>query len=61
MSALEPVIKPESPTCRGCVEKKTVIDDIALAVTSLDELISSYGPRSAMRVCIYLYMVSLHV
>jgi len=50
MSALEPAVRPESPTCRGCIEKKTVIDDIALAVTSLDELISSYGSRPAMRV-----------
>lgn len=42
-TAPEPIIKSESPTCRGCAEKKAVIEDIALAVTSLDDLINSHG------------------
>ncbi|GAB7326316.1 hypothetical protein MBLNU13_g10288t2 [Cladosporium sp. NU13] len=49
MPALELAVRQESPTCRGCVEKKSIIDDIAHAVTSLDELISRYGSRPTMR------------
>lgn len=53
------IIKSESPTCRGCVEKKTIIDDIALAVTSLDELINSHGFRPFKRVS-HLFLSSSH-
>lgn len=49
-TAPQTIIKSESPTCRGCIEKKTIIDDIALAVTSLDELINSHGFRPFKRV-----------
>lgn len=49
-TAPQTIIKSESPTCRGCTEKKTIIDDIALAVTSLDELINSHGFRPFKRV-----------
>lgn len=44
------ISKSESPTCRGCDEKKTVIDEIAIAVTSLDDLINSHGLKPFKRV-----------
>jgi hypothetical protein len=43
--------KPASPRCRGCVDKKSAIDDIALAVTGLDETVQTYGPRYRDHVC----------
>lgn len=50
-TAPETVSKPVSPTCRGCVDKKSAIDDIALAVTGLDETVQMYGRRYRDHVC----------
>jgi hypothetical protein len=44
-AASESASKPGSPTCRGCVDRKSAIDDIALAVTGLDETVQTYGLR----------------
>jgi hypothetical protein len=47
----ESASKPVSPRCRGCVDKKSAIDEIALAVTGLDETVHTYGPRYRDHVC----------
>jgi len=47
----EIVSKPNSPVCRGCVERGSAIDNIALAVTGLDETVQTYGPRYRDHVC----------
>jgi hypothetical protein len=48
--APEIAVKPESSTCRGCVEKKRFIDDIALAINSLDEMIHRLGSQTMKKV-----------
>ena len=47
----ESASKPGSPSCRGCVDRKSAIDDIALAATGLDETVQTYGPRYRDHVC----------
>jgi hypothetical protein len=57
----ESASKPASPRCRGCIDKKSAIDDIALAVTGLDDAVQTYGPRYRDHVCFLAPKCELHL